>query len=256
MYKDAKFVPPADHGGRPARWRSTGRCGCRTSATPGTAWTSRTTPTLDIGEYYKRYAETLLGVDDSVGRVLDELKQRGAARFHAGHLHGRQRLRVRRARPDRQAHGLRGIDARAAAGALPGAVRRRPHGEAGGREPRHHADRARRLRARRSRAGWTGEACCRCSQGKPAEWRKELLYEYYWERNFPQTPTMHALRGDRYKFIRYHGIWDIDELYDLQEDPLESNNLIFSREHQPVIAEMRARLFDLLRETGGMNMPL
>src|SRR4029077_18572930 len=32
---------------------------------------------LDVGDYYKRYAETLLGVDDSVGRVLDALKQRG-----------------------------------------------------------------------------------------------------------------------------------------------------------------------------------
>src|SRR5205085_3620436 len=32
---------------------------------------------LDVGEYYKRYAETLLGVDDSVGRVLAALKQRG-----------------------------------------------------------------------------------------------------------------------------------------------------------------------------------
>ena len=28
-------------------------------------------------------------------------------------------------------------------------------------------------------------------KGDP-QWRKELLYEYYWERNFPQTPTMHC----------------------------------------------------------------
>jgi len=32
---------------------------------------------LDIAEYYKRYAETLLGVDESVGRVLDGLRKRG-----------------------------------------------------------------------------------------------------------------------------------------------------------------------------------
>ncbi len=46
------------------------------------------------------------------------------------------------------------------------------------------------------------------------------------------------------------------ELYDLQQDPLEGNNLIFSGEHQKLIAQMRTRLFDLLRETGGLNMPL
>ena len=49
----------------------------------------------------------------------------------------------------------------------------------------------------------------------PRGWRDEVLYEYFWERNFPQTPTMHALRGERYKYIRYHGLWDSDELFDL-----------------------------------------
>jgi N-acetylglucosamine-6-sulfatase len=43
--------------------------------------------------------------------------------------------------------------------------------------------------------------------GKTQPWRNGLLYEYYWERNYPQTPTMHAIRGDRYKYIRYTGIW-------------------------------------------------
>ncbi len=105
-------------------------------------------------------------------------------------------------------------------------------------------------------SGLDGRSWLPLTRGTPADWRKELLYEYYWERNYPQTPTTHALRTDRYKFIRYHGIWDIDELYDLQQDPLEGNNLIFSREHQQVIAQMRTRLFALLRETGGMSMPL
>ena len=91
---------------------------------------------------------------------------------------------------------------------------------------------------------------------KPVAWRKELLYEYYWERNFPQTPTMHALRGDRFKFIRYQGIWDVDELYDLQEDPLESRNLINDPRHAELIARLRGRLFDILEQTNGMNIPL
>ena len=94
------------------------------------------------------------------------------------------------------------------------------------------------------------------AQGESPEWRKELLYEYYWERNFPHTPTMHAIRGDRYKFIRYQGIWDIDELYDLEEDPLESRNLIFSEKHKLIVTQMRKRLFDILEETNGMNIPL
>ena len=82
------------------------------------------------------------------------------------------------------------------------------------------------------------------------------MYEYYWERNFPQTPTVHALRGKRYKYIHYHGIWDIYELYDLQSDPLETTNLIFSEEHQATIKQMNQQLFDTLNATAGMYIPL
>jgi N-acetylglucosamine-6-sulfatase len=55
-------------------------------------------------------------------------------------------------------------------------------------------------------------------RGEAPAWRDSLLYEYYWECNYPQTPTMFALRRGRYKYIHYYGIWDSDELYDLAED--------------------------------------
>lgn len=83
-----------------------------------------------------------------------------------------------------------------------------------------------------------------------------LLYEYYWERNFPQTPTLHAVRGERYKYIRYQGLWDIDELFDLQADPLEANNLIFSPGHEAIVEKLNRQLFDLLEATDGMSIPL
>ena len=63
-------------------------------------------------------------------------------------------------------------------------------------------------------------------QGKSAKWRDHILYEYYWEWNFPATPTVFAIRGDRYKYIFYHGVWDHDGFYDLQTDPHERHNLI------------------------------
>jgi len=87
-------------------------------------------------------------------------------------------------------------------------------------------------------------------------WRKELLYEYYWERNYPYTPTTHALITDRYKFIRYQGIWDLDEFYDLQSDPEEASNLINDPALQKLIENHRIRLFELLTSTHGELMPL
>jgi N-acetylglucosamine-6-sulfatase len=83
-----------------------------------------------------------------------------------------------------------------------------------------------------------------------------VLYEYYWERNYPQTPTIHALRGDDYKYIRYHGVWDVDELFDLKADPAEENNLIFSPGHEHIVQSMNERLFAELSATQGLAIPI
>ena len=87
-------------------------------------------------------------------------------------------------------------------------------------------------------------------------WRTDLLYEYYWEFNYPSTPTTFALRTNKYKFISYHGIWDVEELYDMENDPQEMNNLIHEPEYLEMIADMRQRLFSRLAESGnGLTVP-
>jgi arylsulfatase A-like enzyme len=87
-------------------------------------------------------------------------------------------------------------------------------------------------------------------------WRDKVFYEYYWESAFPQTPTIFAVRSDRYKYIFNYGTWDINELYDLKEDPNEMNNLI----RDPAMAkkglELREQLFKWMDETNGLNIPL
>ena len=70
------------------------------------------------------------------------------------------------------------------------------------------------------------------------------------------TPTMHALRGARYKYVHYYGIWDIDELYNLEEDPLETNNLISNPNYKDVVQTMNKQLFDVMQDTGAMSIPL
>ncbi|PHX95658.1 MAG: hypothetical protein CK546_01470 [Pedosphaera sp.] len=94
------------------------------------------------------------------------------------------------------------------------------------------------------------------ARGEGVPGRDALLYEYYWERNYPYTPTMHAVRTDRWKYIRYHGVWDRDELYDLAADPDEALNLIHEPAHAATVKQLNARLFELLAETQGQSMPL
>jgi arylsulfatase A-like enzyme len=94
-------------------------------------------------------------------------------------------------------------------------------------------------------------------QGKAVDkWRDRIFYEYYWEYDYPQTPTTFGVRTDRYKYIRYHGIWDSNEFYDLEKDPHEMNNLIAAPEHQKTIQAMANELYDWLESTGGMQIPL
>jgi N-acetylglucosamine-6-sulfatase len=101
-----------------------------------------------------------------------------------------------------------------------------------------------------------GKSFLSLAGNKPVPWRDFLLYEYYWEWPFPQTPTMFALRGDQFKYIHYYGLWDSNELYDLKADPLESRNLIYSAQHQDLVKQLREQLFTILSKTDGMYIPL
>jgi arylsulfatase A-like enzyme len=105
--------------------------------------------------------------------------------------------------------------------------------------------------------------------GDQTDWRDDFLYEYFWERSFPQTPTVLGVRTRRHKFMQYQGLWDRYELYDLEHDPDEMHNLladyritteggtldrlIASRadaDLKPIYADLRKRLSRLLNETG------
>ncbi len=88
----------------------------------------------------------------------------------------------------------------------------------------------------------------------PADWREAMLYEYFWEFNFPHTPTTFAIRTNDYKLIQYHGIWDTDELYDMRADPQEMNNLIEDRDHLGTVVELRRQLHALLTNDEGRNV--
>ena len=93
--------------------------------------------------------------------------------------------------------------------------------------------------------------------GKSTGWkRSNVYYEYYWEAAFPQTPTTFAIRSDRYKYIYYNGVWDINELFDLQADPYEMNNLVRDTSYRKTGMALKAELFEWLQQTGGLQIPL
>lgn len=103
---------------------------------------------------------------------------------------------------------------------------------------------------------FAGDSLLPLAQGKKVkDWRDTLLYEYYWEFNFPSTPTTLAIRSDDFKLIQYHGIWDTDELYDMKNDPQEMNNLIDDPKYLKVKVNLRKALFAKLKENGEHSVP-
>ncbi|TVP99345.1 MAG: DUF4976 domain-containing protein [Planctomycetaceae bacterium] len=94
-------------------------------------------------------------------------------------------------------------------------------------------------------------------------WRTAWLYHYNYEKQFPYTPNVRGVRTDRYKYIRYpHGDGGPDrhlaELYDVQEDPEETTNLILDPAYADLIGVLRKTLDDLLVATEAVpdRMPL
>jgi len=116
--------------------------------------------------------------------------------------------------------------------------------------------------------GLHGQSMVPVLRNQASNWRNEFLYEYEWERDFPYTPTIYGLRTKQYSLMQYYGIWDIDELYDIQKDPDQMNNLLAGTqmlshdrmraviriqdpEKRKLMDSLQARMERLLRESGG-----
>jgi arylsulfatase A-like enzyme len=89
------------------------------------------------------------------------------------------------------------------------------------------------------------------AQGKVlTNWRKDWLYEYYEYPGFENVRPHRGVRTERYKYIHFFLDPQEYELYDLQADPDENDNLYGKPGYEELTARLRARLEELRRETG------
>ncbi len=96
----------------------------------------------------------------------------------------------------------------------------------------------------------------------PSEWRDAVYYRYWMHLSHHHIPGHYGVRTDRYKLVFIHGLgldaslgsgdyppttpgW---ELYDLQNDPNEMNNVYTDPAYASVIPLLKARLLDLKQE--------
>ncbi|MEJ7779754.1 MAG: sulfatase [Daejeonella sp.] len=210
----------------------------------------------DFDQFYIDYLETLMGIDTSVGRVLDYLKENNLDNETLVIYMGDNGFSFGE-------HGL--IDKRHAyeeSMRVPLIARAPAMIKAGSKikEMVLNVDigpSVLEMAGVKKPGQMQGTSFLPLLNGKqPANWRKEIFYEYYWENAFPQTPTQYAVRTDQYKFIRSQGVWDINQLYDIQKDPYEVNNLIRKPEMQNISRDLNKKLWDWLDNTQGLYIPL
>ncbi len=99
----------------------------------------------------------------------------------------------------------------------------------------------------------------------PADWRQAMYYRYWMHGDGANRPAHYGIRTDRYKLIFFYGLplgitrnpptepgW---ELYDLQEDPEEVNNVYDDPEYAGVVRQLKRQLADLKDEVGDSDEP-
>ena len=103
--------------------------------------------------------------------------------------------------------------------------------------------------------GLHGRSWKRLVRGGDPSWRKSWLYHYNYEKQFPYTPNVRAVRTESWKYSRSpHGDGGPDrhqaELYNIEFDPEERRNLIDHPRYAGVVAEMQRELLKVMREVG------
>jgi N-acetylglucosamine-6-sulfatase len=95
-----------------------------------------------------------------------------------------------------------------------------------------------------------GESFVPLLRSEKVNWRKSILYNYMEETGYaPGIATMIGIRTDNFKLIHYPDYPnDIDELYDLENDPIEMKNLFNDKAYQDKLLELITELKVLLKK--------
>lgn len=75
----------------------------------------------------------------------------------------------------------------------------------------------------------------------PADWRDSIYYHYYEFPSVHMVPRQYGIRTKRYKLIHFYQ-FDEWELYDLEKDPDELENLYGKAEYEVLTAELKKQL--------------
>ena len=81
-------------------------------------------------------------------------------------------------------------------------------------------------------------------KSEDAEWRTSFYAEYFHEKVARNTPSWQAVRTKDWKYVNYVGLEtdEMNELYDLKNDPGEMNNSILDPDYRNILNMMKTEL--------------
>ena len=95
-----------------------------------------------------------------------------------------------------------------------------------------------------------GESFRKLLNGESGEWRDAIYYTYYEYPGEHNVQRHYGIRTDRYKLIHFYYDSDTWELYDLEKDPSEMNNVYNNSAYADVQKDMHEKLVALRAKYG------
>ncbi len=98
-----------------------------------------------------------------------------------------------------------------------------------------------------------GNSLLPLTAGGSVEWRQEFVCEHLYE--LPYIPKSEGIRGKRWKYFRYLDHPGTEELYDLENDPMEINNLASKATYRDLLLEYRKKLDQKIEQLEKASIP-
>ena len=98
--------------------------------------------------------------------------------------------------------------------------------------------------------GMQGESFRKILSGESSNWRDAIYYTYYEFPSVHMVKRHYGIRTSRYKLIHFY--YDVDEweMYDLETDPAEMNNVYEDEDYASVRAAMHQKLAEIREKYG------
>jgi arylsulfatase A-like enzyme len=94
-----------------------------------------------------------------------------------------------------------------------------------------------------------GESFKSILKGKtPKDWQEGMYYHYYEFPYWHHVQPHYGIRTQKYTLAHFYYNIDVWELYDLEKDPNQLNNIINDPQYANVVSDLKTQLKDLMKK--------